>query len=145
MRSTKWTLIIRMVAAVYIIYLAISLIGEIQKGAATGGMLVLGVIGIIAFFAFSVWAFVSSIKELIAESKRTPAETEDGEPVDEEVDEVEEEKARIRAIVEGSKEKTQAQQEQENSGSLFARMQRFSDETSDSGEADAESEGGQEQ
>ena len=117
MRSLKWTLIIRVIAAIYIVYLAISMIGEIRKGAVTGGMVILGVVGIAAFFAFAVWAVWSSIRTWMEEEKARPDE-QDEEAVRQAE---EEEKERIRQIAEGDNRRN----------SLFARMESFSDETSD--------------
>ncbi len=112
LKSPKFTYGIRIVAAAYIIYLAFGLIGEIQKGAVTGGMLALGIVGIIVFFGFSVWAVISGVKGLM---EKTPApEGEDEEP-EEEGDPEEEEKARIIAAAEGTTPEN----------SIFARMNRL--------------------
>lgn len=117
MRSLKWTLIIRIIAAIYIVYLAISMINEIRKGAVTGGMVILGVVAVVAFFAFAVWAVVSSIRTWMAEEKARPDE-EDEEAVRRAE---EEEKERIRQIASAENRRS----------SLFARMERFSDETAE--------------
>lgn len=143
--NPKFPYIIRIIAAIYIVYLAISLIGEIQKGAVTGGMMALGIIGIIAFFAFSVWAVYSSVKGLMAEQRRT---NDQGDEIDDEeamrIAE-EEEKARIIALTKGSgtNGKTETgetneavEENKDNSNSLFARMQRLSNNANDADDAD---------
>ena len=116
MGSLKWTATIRVIAAAYIIYLAISIIMEIQKGAVTGGMLALGIIGVVVFFAFSVWCFYSVYKMVTSAPKQ---KGDDGTAVDEEEARriaEEEEKARIIAAAEGT----------DRSNSLFAKMERMS-------------------
>ncbi len=127
LRSPKFTYIIRIIAAAYIVYLAVSLIGEIQKGAVTGGMFALGVIGIIAFLVFSVWAVISGVKGLMADEPRRADEEQEAE---EEVETEEEEKARIIAAAEGTTP----------DNSLFARMQRLNSEPDEEAEDTEETE-----
>ncbi len=105
MKNLKFNLIIRIVAAAYIIFLACSLISQIRAGAVTGNSLIFIVIGIVAFFSFGAWAIVSTIRTLLKQPTTTDEE-----------EEKEKEQERLR---------TAASQK-----SLFATLDHFSDLTS---------------